>query len=148
MAHMTGTLRMRYLLAAILLSSAAPAQIIVDPARIPARLKDLSQRQGESSMRCEVTPIKPALNFGFRFQSGYIAHVPLNQYPGSGHKLALMTTITPQGGDHKPVYLMNFVALPEVPKTKLSLEIVGDYLLGEGRYSVNWTLVDEKLRAC
>src|SRR2546430_15965774 len=59
-----------------------------------------------------------------------------------------MPTITPQGGDHKPVFLMNFVALPEVPKTKLSLEIVGDYLLGEGRYSVNWTLVDEKLRAC
>src|SRR5690348_5370165 len=103
---MTGGQRMRYLLAAILFSSgAAAAQVIVDPARIPARLKNLGQPQGESPLRCEVTPIKPALNFGFRFQSGYIAHVPLNQYPGSGHKLALMTTITPQAGEHKPVYL-------------------------------------------
>src|SRR5438874_259579 len=138
---------MRRLLTGILLVSATlSAQAIVDPAKLPDSLKNLNWGQVGQSIRCDVTPIKPALNFGFRFGAGYVAHIPLNQYAGPGHKLALMTRITPQGGE--PVYLMNVLRLPNIPTTKLSLEVIGNYLLGEGRYRVEWMLFDEKKRVC
>ena len=99
-------------------------------------------------MRCEVTPIKPSLNFGFRFQAGYVVHVPMNQYSGAGHGWAMVTRITPEGGGQQPVYLGSRVGLPPIPKTKIELEVGGGYLLGEGRYDVNWTLLDDAGRVC
>src|SRR6266568_4633624 len=94
--------------AAILLASAAAnAQILVDPAKLPATFKTFERQPGEPSVQCEVTPLKPALNFGFRFQAGYVVHLPLSQYPGPRHRLALLSRITPQGGGHGPVYLLH-----------------------------------------
>src|SRR5882672_9457361 len=129
-----------------LASAAASAQVMVDPARLPASLKNFERKQNQPSVRCEVTPVKPTLDYGFRFGAGYVVHVPLNQYPGSGHRLAMLTRITPQGGEPKPVYLINVVRLPNVPPTKLALEVVGLYLLGQGKYNVEWTLLDETKR--
>jgi len=62
--------------------------------------------------------------------------------------LALMTRVTPRGGDQKPVYLINVVRLPNIPQTKLDLEVVGGFLLGQGNYTVEWALFDEKMRVC
>jgi hypothetical protein len=59
----------------------------------------------------------------------------------------MVTRITPEGGQ-KPVYLASRVRLPPVPKTKLEAEVGGGYLLGEGRYNVNWTLLDDAGRIC
>ena len=60
----------------------------------------------------------------------------------------MMTRITPRGGDRKPVYLMNVLRLPTIPPTKLELELVGGFLVGQGKYDVEWTLFDETMRAC
>ena len=53
----------------------------------------------------------------------------MKHYEGSGHRLVLLTRITPRGATHKPVYLMNVVRLPAVPKTKVSIELVGNAAL-------------------
>jgi hypothetical protein len=141
--------RMRRILTVSLLAAAAACcQTIVDPARLPNALKSFEQGQSGQRVKCEVTPFRPVLNFGFRFQAGYVARVPLNQYPGSGHRLRFVTRITPLGGGRKPTYLFTVVPLPKIPKTKASLEIAGSYLLGEGDYRVEWTLYDEKMRVC
>jgi len=139
---------MRSLAMALLLASACAAQVIVDPARFGSTLKALEPRADEKPLRCEVTPIKPSLNFGFRFQAGYVAHVPMNQYSGAGHGWAMITRITPEGGGQQPVYLASRVRLPSIPKTKVDVEVGGGYLLGEGRYDVNWTLLDDADRVC
>src|ERR1035437_491436 len=139
---------MRPLALALLLASAGAAQVIVDPARFGGILKALERQAGEKPLRCEVTPIKPSLNFGFRFQAGYVVRVPMNQYSGSGHGWAMLTRITPEGGGQQPVYLASRVGLPPVPKTKVDIEVGGGYLLGEGRYDVNWTLLDDTGRVC
>lgn len=141
---------MRCLFVIILLASAiASGQTIVNPDRISAALKTVvNQREGKSSLKCEVTPIKPALNWGFRFQAGYIARVPLDQYFGSGHRWAVIVKITPEQADGGPVYLITRLRLPNIPETKLHAETGGGYLLGEGRYHVAWTLVDETNRVC
>jgi hypothetical protein len=138
---------MRPLAIACLLASAGAAQVIVDPARFGSILKALERQADEKPLRCEVTPIRPSLNFGFRFQAGYVVRVPMNQYSGPGHGWAMVTKITPEGG-HPPVYLASRIGLPSVPKTKVVVEMGGGYLLGEGRYDVNWTLLDDTGRVC
>jgi hypothetical protein len=40
------------------------------------------------------------------------------------------------------------VPLPEVPATRVSGEIEGDYLLGEGRYRARWVMLDDRQRVC
>src|SRR5579863_6801763 len=109
---------MRRFLTVFVLAAAARPQTVVDPANVPTALKSFEQWQNAQRLKCEVTPFRPVLNFGFRFQAGYVVRVPLNQYPGSGHKLSLMTRITPFGGGRNPIYLLNVVPLPKIPKTK------------------------------
>jgi len=139
---------MRPLAIALLLASACAAQGIVDPVKFGSLLKDLETQAGEKPLRCEVTPIKPSLNFGFRFQAGYVVRVPMNQYSGAGHGWIILTRITPDGGGRQPVYLAGSVRLPPVPKTKVELEVGGGYLLGEGRYQVKWVMFDDADRVC
>jgi len=139
---------MRRLAIVLLLASAGAAQNIVDPARFGNMLKALEPQAGEKLVRCEVTPIKPSLNFSFRFQAGYVAHVPMNQYFGAGHGWLILTRVTPEGGGQQPVYLVGRVRLPQIPKTRIAFEVGGGYLLGEGRYDVNWTLLDDTGRVC
>jgi hypothetical protein len=138
---------MRPLAIACLLASACAAQVIVDPARFGSIVKALERQADEKPLRCEVTPIRPSLNFGFRFQAGYVVRVPMNQYSGPGHGWGMVTKITPEG-DQPPVYLASRIGLPSVPKTKVEVEMGGGYLLGEGRYDVNWTLLDDTGRVC
>ena len=98
---------------ALAASAAAFSQAVVEPAKIREILKHLEPREGEQTLRCEVIPIKPALNFSFRFQAGFIVRVPLNQYFGPGHRWVLLIRVTPEGG--QPVYLMSVIRLPDVP---------------------------------
>ena len=114
---------MRPLAIALLLASACAAQVIVDPARFGSVLKSLEPRADEKPLRCEVTPIRPSLNFSFRFQAGYVVRVPMNQYSGSGHGWAMLTRITPEGGGRQPVYLVGRTRLPSIPKTKVDVEV-------------------------
>jgi hypothetical protein len=139
---------MRRLAIVLLLASAGAAQNIVDSATFGNMLKALEPQAGEKLVRCEVTPIKPSLNFSFRFQAGYVVHVPMNQYFGAGHGWLILTRITPEGGGQQPVYLAGRVRLPPIPKTRIAFEVGGGYLLGEGRYDVNWTLLDDTGRVC
>ena len=138
---------MRPLAIALLLASACAAQVIVDSARFKSIVKGLERQADEKPLRCEVTPIKPSLNFGFRFQAGYVVRLPMNQYSGSGHGWIMITKITPEGGQ-PPVYLASRIGLPPGPKTKVEVEVGGGYLLGEGRYDVNWALLDDTGRVC
>lgn len=136
------------LIAVLLACASASAQTRVGPTRLRGDLERFEPREGEEELRCEVTPIKPALNFSFRFQAGYVARVPMNQYFGPGHRWVVLTRITPEGGDHQPVYLASGIALPAIPKTKLELEIGGGYLVGEGGYDVKWLMYDDADRVC
>ena len=139
---------MRPLVIAVLLASACAAQSIVDSTRFASVLENLEPRAGEKPLRCEVTPIKPSLNFGFRFQAGYVVRVPMSQFSGPGHGWAMLTRITPRGGGQQPVYLAGRVRLPSIPTTKVDVEVGGGYLLGEGRYDVKWAMFDDADRVC
>ncbi len=122
----------------------APAQSIVNPNRLRGFVAQMEAGgAGERALRCRVSTIKPSLNFSFRYQSGYMATVPMNQFFGSGHGLAMLTRITPKGGARQPVYLITQIALPTVPRTNMEARVFGGYLLGEGAYDVRWMILDD-----
>lgn len=132
----------------LLVSQAALAQSIISPSSLPPKLREMESRWNEKPLECGVTAMKPALNFAFRIQAGFTVKVPMNQFEGAGHYWVILTRITPQEGDRKPVYLASRTPLPFVPKTKVEIELGGGYLLGEGRYDVRWMLVDDQSRVC
>src|SRR5258708_39217368 len=95
---------MRPVLIASLLVSAASGQSIVNEERLAPGMRSFEARPNEPVLRCEVNPIRPILNFSFRFQAGYVFRVPMDQYEGSGHGWAILAKITTEG-DGKPVFL-------------------------------------------
>ena len=60
----------------------------------------------------------------------------------------MLTRVTPEGGDRKPVYLLSRIPLPRIPKTNVAVNIGGGYLLGEGVYNVRWMMLDDTGRVC
>ena len=132
----------------LLLPVVASSQTIIDGANLPVVQRQFEISPGEKQLSCRVQPIKPVLNFSFRFQSGYVFEVPMSQFLGPGHLWIILSRITPDEGDRKPVYFGNSLKLPDVPKTKAHLEFGGGYFLGEGGYKVDFVLLDEMDRTC
>ncbi len=131
---------------ALLCAGVACAQVILDPAKIPAGFKRFAIPAGAAPLRCDPSYIRPVLNFSFRFQAGYMVRVPMDQYQGTGHTWVIMERITPEGDPARAVYLGDKFLLPDVPKTTIELPVVGGYLLGEGRYHVEWMMLDDRGR--
>jgi hypothetical protein len=138
----------RFLTLVLLTASGAAAQSIVDPARFTPAMLDFDGGFHDQSLQCDVTPIRPGLNFSFRFQAGYVVRVPMSQYSGRGHLWFMLARVTPEAGDRKPVYLGARMRLPEIPPTKVEWEVGGGFLLGEGRYQVAWKMFDDAGRVC
>ena len=104
--------------------------------------------QATQTLRCSISPIHPELNYSLRFQAGYVVTIPMSQFEGAGHRWRMITRITPDQGDQRPVYLMSGFALPVVPPTKVEVQVGGGYLLGEGGYGVRHVFRDELGRTC
>ena len=132
----------------MLFSLACGGQSIVDPNALGQVISRFEPNWQDHPLACSVTPIGPLLNYSLRIQAGYIVRVPMNQYFGPRHGWFMLTQITPEGGDHKPVFLAARTRLPDVPKTKVEVEIGGGYLLGEGNYAVRWMMMDDQGRVC
>jgi len=122
------------------------AQTVVDPASLATDLQEFDPQPGDRPLRCDVTPIEPMLDFSFRFQTGYSIRVPMEQYFGPDHAWAILTRVTPENGS--PTYLAARVRLPDVPVTTVKLETFGGFLVGAGRYRIQWELFDDEGRIC
>ena len=130
----------------MVLTGPAFGQSLVEPDGIPAERRLFEAASIAGQLRCDINPVRPALTFGFRFQAGYTASVPLVQVRGSGHNLTVHTRVTPEG--REPVYLTKTEALPEVPETKVDAVTGGTFVLGEGTYSLEVLLEDDLHRNC
>lgn len=136
---------MRFVLALLFVATAF-AQKVVIPADIPAAIRALEPHDTEKYLRCTVEPTKPSLNFGLRFQAGYLLEVPLVQYAGAGHTWTTSLRVTPEGG--QPVYLADIVDLPTTSRPEFIAQVTGTFLLGEGRYHVDFAVADDTGRIC
>ena len=134
------------LIAGLILAPGMWAQSVINPDRLPTSVRELAPHPGDRLLRCEVTPMKPSLDFNFRFQTGYSVGVPMMQYFGPGHGWLIVTSVTPENGT--PVWLGARVRLPDVPLTTVVSDTFGGFLVGAGRYKVDWALFDDEGRVC
>lgn len=134
------------LIAGLVVTQGMWAQALIDGSRIPANLRNFTPDPQEERLRCDVTPVKPSLDFGFRFQTGYNVAVPMSQYAGAKHGWATVTRVTPEHG--APAYLSSRVFLPDVPVTKITTHTFGGFLVGPGKYRVDWVMIDDRERVC
>jgi len=166
-------------------AGAARAQILMDPATPGgAQLVRIfeADQAGKTSdtgpLKCEVTKMKPTLNFAFRYQTGYRVSLPLKQLPEDNKTLVIAFRVTPDGaqpialpadektpaqpvrqeaasaGTLKPYYFLQFLRMGKLPaqtrdpKSRFQGVFDGGFFLGSGGYQVDWILQDGKARAC
>jgi len=103
-------------------------------------------RAGREPLACEVTPLPPALNFAFRFIAGYTFHLPPAAYQGTTPEWSVLAAITPESGG--TTYFVGRTLLSEALRTGAGFDVRGLYFLGEGRYSVEATIRDNRSRVC
>lgn len=137
---------MRYLAITALFAWTASGQVVAKPADRLAAEKLLKPGDNEKVLRCEVETSKAELNFGLRFQAGYVLQVPLVQYSGAGHFWNIALRVTPDGA--QPIYLVDRQDLPNFLRPEYSGEATGAFLVGEGQYDVEFAAVDDKERVC
>jgi len=126
--------------------AAAAAQSLIDPKQIAGVRKAFDSAATAPPLRCGAASIRPALNFGFRFQTGYTIEVPLNQFRGPGHQLKTVIRVTPER--REPTYLTSTESLPAVPQTTLDGEVAGTFVVGEGAYAAEALVEDDLHRVC
>jgi hypothetical protein len=137
-----------FLLAILTAPCPALSQNVISVRRIPKEWQDFRPRPDEPKLRCSVTSIRPRLNFSFRFQTGYVARFPGSEYVGKGHWIATFFRVTPDNSERQPVYFVSRTRIPEVPPNKTTLEVGGGFVVGEGKYRVDWLLTDDSGRVC
>ena len=135
---------MRGLAVLFLLAPVVLSQVVVSPAELPHLHRLFESLPGDEQLRCEVTPIPPALNLAFRFEAGYRFRVPQSQDSVRGW--AVLTAVAPEGG--APTYLIGRTSLSEAVKAGSGFDISGYYFLGAGTYSVESTLRDDRNGVC
>lgn len=145
----------RVLAALLLICGAAEAQRTearrsIDTARLAGLLSPV---EGEEELDCEVHPIRPALNYSFRFQTGFVVNVRTRQYEGPRHYWSMLAEVTPVRDESKRVFIAERTRLPNIPAApEVSrdhfLQFGGSLHLGEGKYRVRWVLEDDLKRVC
>jgi hypothetical protein len=135
-------------IALLLMASSAFGQVVIDRSRVPREWQDFRPLKDEAKLQCSVSPVKPGLNYSFRFQTGYVVRVPLRQYEGAAQRLFTFFRVTPENSEREPVYFVSSAQIPEAPRTNVTVEFGGGYVVGEGKYRVDWVLADESGRVC
>jgi hypothetical protein len=137
------------LVAAILLfTGTAWAQTVVDPAQLPAAVRNLDRNQAHPPLPCTVRQVAPSLNFDLRLQTGYVLQVPVGVYRGTAHHWYLVFRVTPEASTRQPVYFLDSVDIPPNSASDIVASVRGLFLVGEGRYDVNFSLLDDGGRVC
>jgi hypothetical protein len=123
-------------------------QSLAGPAKLGPALELLSRDPFQATLRCQMTPVRPWLNFSLRLQAGYLIETPMDQFSGAAQELTSVTEITPGTAGAKPVYLANRFHLTALPATGAVAQMADAYLLGAGAYTVRVVVYDETGRAC
>ncbi len=68
------------LLAGMVLAISGSGQSLVEPERVPEVRQLFEAAASAQQLRCALDPVRPSLDFGFRFHAGYTADIPLAQF--------------------------------------------------------------------
>ena len=147
----------RLLLLCILVgSSVLPAQQLLElsPGSPPRLMISdraiLSSPLNRDDLNCRVVPLKPQLDFELKYQIGYLIHLPMEAVAVQGDNLQVLFRIHAQDDEKAdPVYFQqNFQVPPLSDEQQGEVVLPGRYVLGPGRYKVDWMMRDRMGRVC
>ncbi|HYL61705.1 MAG TPA: hypothetical protein VE077_03710 [Candidatus Methylomirabilis sp.] len=128
----------------------AVAQELLLPSEVPAVNNLLDSQADAKSLKCEVHPRAPSLDFNFHFEAGFVLIVRPPRIT-AGQEFVAYLRVTPQGAS--PTLLEAAFQFPSSHSNappdgdtgglrNAELSISGAFDLGEGRYTVELLLLD------
>lgn len=148
------SLVVRILLGAALLGSAAGQLPLSREAA--KNITPLFDSPSPNSLKCWLERWNPALDFAFRFVTGYVTYCRLSQFEGKETALVTYTRVTPEG--KAPELFRTIQRVPAISaemvqtiggdlgKLKNDIGISGAFALGEGKYRIELVLKDNQNR--
>lgn len=134
----------------------AKAQVAVAQSEIATINQIIDSRENQNTLKCDLFPWHPFLDFTFRIQTGYVLSSNLGQFtPGEQPVTYLRVT----SEKTSPVVMRSIIELPAVPADvartknlqdlkKARITTSGAFNIGEGRYDVELLLVNQQGRSC
>ncbi len=148
----------RHLVAIVapLLAWNAPAQDLFDSrpgSRLRFQASDsaiLSADDNRADLGCRVEPQRPQLGFDLKYTAGYVVHVPADAVSPSGERLRVLFRIRPLDDEKAdPVYFrQSFDLAANVADGGGTAVFPGRYVLGPGRYKIDWLMRNLQGRVC
>jgi len=116
---------------------------------LPSDSVVLDLGEPRSDLPCAVRPDKPELGFDFRFLSRYRVTIAMNDLADAGDHLTILFRVVSEDRPDAPVYFVQRIHVPVLEDdNKGRAELMGAFLLGEGKYHIDWLMRDIKERVC
>jgi hypothetical protein len=127
------------------------AQILVGPEVWPVPTDAATFPHGNlrNKLPCKALPVKPQVGFDLRFHSGYTVTIPLRKLSGAGHRFRLLTRVTPVARPQAARYFADWFSVPPLQSgLHGEASVDGKFVLGPGRYTVDWIMREGAGRVC
>ena len=110
----------------------------------------LSAKDNRADLGCSVEPQSPRLGFDLKYTAGYVVRVPAAAVSPSGERLRVLFRVRSlDGGKSEPVYFQQtFDLKANVAEGGGTAVFPGRYVLGPGRYEVDWLMRNLQGRVC
>jgi len=109
----------------------------------------LESQEIRKDLPCTATPTKPSLGFDLKFHSGYEVTIPLRELAGDGNQLTMIFRVFPEGHPDDAVFMSQRMGVPEIEAdAKGDAYLQGTFLVGEGKYHVDWLMRDRSEHVC
>lgn len=140
---------------ALAATGSLPAQRLFDAApgerlRIPGPDRAvLAGSRNRADLDCHVEPLDPQLAFDLNYRAGYLIHLRAEAVPTHGDRLHVLFRVQPLAAPGvPPVYFRQAFNVPANRADGSSAVFPGRYLLGPGRYKVDWLMRNLQGRVC
>jgi hypothetical protein len=116
---------------------------------LPSDAAILEGREERRELPCSLRPASPQLGFDLAFHGGYEVTVPLSGLGVGGNDLTIIFRLTPQSATGRAVYFSQKWTVPPLEEgVKGAAYLRGEFVLGEGKYQVDWLMRDRAERVC
>jgi hypothetical protein len=109
----------------------------------------LERQELRNDLPCDVSQVKPELDWDFNFHAGFHGSIPMRHLVGEGNDLTILFRVIPEDHTGDPLYMFQRIHVPPIEKAgKGEKTFVGMFTLGEGKYHVDWLMRDQRGRVC
>ncbi len=110
--------------------------------------RDLEAASSAPRLVCSVRPLRPVINFALRYQAGYEASLPVDQFPESATQLYTRFRVTSLATGARYYFRRTGTLPPGLRRRRDQAGLAGGFLVGEGDYRVEWLVSDTGGRVC